>query len=566
MKILLIYPYPLFDRSQEEDIKAVPIGLYSVAAVLRENHYDVEVLNWYKIHKTPQQIIDVLIKKRPDIIGFSILNANRLAGLEISRIAKKINPDVKIVFGGVAATFLWKHFLTHFPEVDFVVIGEGEYSFLNLVRLIEKNNYKKLKNIKGIAFRKKNRAIKTATPELISDLDQLPIPAKYFTYQHVTSSRGCPGRCTFCASPKLWRHRIRFRSAEHFVTELEILNEKGVNFFFFSDDAFTIDKKRVIAICKQILTRGLKIVWVAISRADYVNEEILYWMRKAGCIQISYGVESGSEKIRDILGKNLKTDAVKRAFALTHRYGILPRAYFIYGCPGETRETIEDTIRLIKEIKPLICIFYILEIYPGTALYSEYQKRFNATDDVWLKEIESICYFETDANLSQDLVFSFGRKLREEFFANIGHFADALDLIDKKELYPMHADSYSRLAMTFSHGDYARIQAIKEKEKIAERLFEKALSYFPDHRAYLGLGILRQNQRDFAGAVKILSEGIEHFPDSEQLSTCLAVNYMNLKQYRKALTYLSRFQDSAQASYYIAECYKALGDHKSEFL
>ena len=161
MKILLIYPYPLYDRAQEEDIKPVPIGVYYVAALLKENKYDVEVLNWYNIHKTPEKVGEVLHEKKPDVIGFSILNANRWGGIEIADIAKQINPDVKIVFGGVSATFLWKHFLTHFPQIDYIVIGEGEYAFLKLVRLIEKGRYKEIGGIKGIALRKNGQVTKT---------------------------------------------------------------------------------------------------------------------------------------------------------------------------------------------------------------------------------------------------------------------------------------------------------------------------------------------------------------------------------------------------------------------
>ena len=574
MKILLIYPYPLYDRSREEDISVVPIGVYYVAALLKENGYDVEILNWYNIHKTPEKIFEILADKKPEVIGFCILNANRWGGVEIAQLAKKINPKVKIIFGGVAPTLMWKHFLIHFPDIDFVVTGEGEHPFLCLVRLIEKGNYKNLKNIKGIAFRegiafrKGNRIVKTKSAELIRDLDKLPIPAKYFEYQHVVSSRGCAGKCTFCGSPKLWQHRIRFRSPENFVRELELLFNKGVTFLYFSDDTFTINKKRVIEICKKIIEKRLNITWVAISRVDYVNEEVLYWMRKAGCTQISYGVESGSEKIRRLLNKDLKTEHIKDAFALTCGYGILARAYFIYGSPEETWETIQHTIDLIKEIKPFICIFYILEIYPGTKLYLDYQKKFKATDDVWLKKMEGICYFETDPDLSQELVFKFGRRLRGELYAHAGDFVEAIDLVDKKEFHEMHADFCSRLGMTFSHGGFAKIEAIKGKDKVAEKLFKKALTYSPDHRAYLGLGILKQNENKYEEAVKILSEGVRHFPESEELNMCLGINYISVGDYENALLCLLKFQDSKQASYQIARCYRALGNREkeSEFL
>ncbi|PQP35408.1 B12-binding domain-containing radical SAM protein [Desulfobacteraceae bacterium SEEP-SAG9] len=560
MKILLIYPYFIDERVQVQDISAVPIGVYYVGALLKENHYDVEILNWYNINKTPLKIKEILIAQRPDVIGFSIMHANRWGGIEIARIAKQIDPEVKIVFGGIGATFLWEHLLKHFKVIDYVVIGEGEYTFLNLLNCLKKNDDDDIQNVKGIAFKKGSDYIKTKSSEFIQDIDNLPVPAKYFEYQHVALSRGCPGRCTFCGSPQFWGHKVRFHSPEYFVDQLEMLYQKGIRFFYFSDDTFMLQKKRVIAICKKILKRNLNIVWVAISSVKYVTAEILAWMRKAGCIQISYGVESGSEEIRNQLNKNIKTDQIKKAFALTTRYGILARAYFIYGCAGENWSTIKETINLIDAIKPLSAIFYILDIFPGTALYSDFLKNQNSTDDIWLKQIEDMMYCESDPKLPPELILSFGKKLRTSYYENLPRFAEAIELIDKKEFYEMHSDFLSRIGMTFSHGDYAGIEAIPEKEKIAEGLFKKALDYYPNHRAYLGWATIKQKNQVYSESSRILAEGMEYFPDSEPLNICQGINYMNGSEFSKALSFFLKFKDSKEAVYYIAECYKALGD------
>ncbi len=227
MKILLIYPYFLEDRVHEEEISVVPMGVYYVGAVLKENNYDVEILNWHNINKTSHDIIkETLIAKKPDVIGFSIMHANRWGGIEIARIAKQINPKVKIVFGGIGATFLWKHLLKHFKEIDYAVLGEGEYTFLNLIKCIEQQNYKQIRNVKGIAYRKKGKVVKTKPAETIHKLDRLPIPAKYFKYQHVSLTRGCPGNCTFCGSPQFWGHKVRYHSADYFVNQIELLFKK----------------------------------------------------------------------------------------------------------------------------------------------------------------------------------------------------------------------------------------------------------------------------------------------------------------------------------------------------
>ena len=517
-------------------------------------------MNWHNIHETPQKITEILYQKKPDIIGFSILHANRWGGIEIARIAKKINPDVKIVFGGIGATFLWQHFLTHFPEVDYVVIGEGEYSFLNLIQCLDNKEFSKIENINGIAHRKDGQPIKNPAAKFIRNLDDFPNPAKYFEYQHLSLTRGCPADCTFCGSPQFWDHRVRFHSADYFVDELERLYRKGITFFYVSDDTFTINKKRVIVICKKIVEKKLKITWVAISRVDCVNEEILYWMRKAGCIQISYGVESGSEKIRRFLNKEISRQQIIEAFTTTSRYGILARAYFIYGSPNETWETIQKTIDLINDIKPLSVIFYILDIFPGTKLYDEYKKKHRVTDDIWLNRVEDIMYFETDAKFSRELILAFGKKLRTSFYENLPGFAESLDLKDDQTLYPLHADFCSRLAMTFDQGDYANIDAIPGKERTAEKLYKKALSYYPDPRAYLGLGIIYQKQQIYPESIQILTEGLVHFPDDHHLNLCLGISHMNVGAYDRALSVLIPLRSSKEALQYIINCYLALND------
>jgi len=344
------------------------------------------------------------------------------------------------------------------------------------------------------------------------------------------------------------------------VEELELLCQKGCTFFYFSDDHFTIRKNQVIRICRKILERNLKISWYAVARVDQVSDELLYWMRKAGCIQISYGVESGSEKIREVLKKNTETEQIKKAFALTTKYGILPRAYFIYGSPGETWDTIQETIDLMLEIKPLSVIFYILDLFPGTELYSDVQKKLHITDDIWLNKIEGIMYFETDPALSDERILAFGKKLREAFYENIHVFVDSILLIDKKELYESHADFFSRLGLTFSHGDYSKIDIIREKDKIAEELYQRSIRYCPNQRAYLGQGILNQKKGAYEKSIRVLLEGTKHFPDSEQLNLCLGVSYMGLGRYETALPYFSKFPDSGEARSYLERCHEELGE------
>jgi len=559
VKILLIYPYPLENRLQADDVKIVPIGLWYIAAVLKEKGHQVEVLNWFDMKNRPSDIERELIRRRPDVIGCSILNANRWGGIEIARIAKKIDPEVKVVFGGPTPTCLWEHFLTHFPEIDMIVIGEGERTFSNLIQHLSAGDFEGIEKVRGIAFRKRGKNVRTEDEKPIEHLDELPNPARYFSYQHVASSRGCVNKCTFCASPTFWARKIRTHAPDYFVDQIELLVQKGVSFFYISDDTFTINRDRVISICKKILERNLKITWYAISHVGYVDEEILYWMRKAGCIQISYGVESGSEKIRKRLKKDITNDQIRRAFNLTTKYGILSRAYLIYGCPGETEETIQETIDLIHEIKPLSIVFYILDIFPGTALYDDMIRRLQLDDDIWLEDIEDIMYWETDPALSKDLVLSFGEKLRSDYHRHLPDFADAVELVDDPDLFAMHAEFLSRLGLTFTHGDYAAIDTIPEKEATAERLFERSLDYYPNVRAYLGLGTIKQKRGEYGESIRLLAEGVARFPDNAELNVCLGISYMNLGRFKEGLECFSKFPNHSQAQRHLETCRRALG-------
>lgn len=563
MKILLIYPYFLNDRVYTvEDVRAVPLGVYYVAAVLKHNRYDVEILNWHQINSTPHLIRETLAEKKPDMIGFSILNANRWGGIEIARIARQINPQVKIVFGGIGATYLWEHFLTHFQEVDFVVIGEGEHTFLKLIRCLETNRPEAIEKINGVAFRRNGQPVRTPAAEPIGRLDDLPDPAQFYEYQHLALTRGCGGNCNFCGSPRFWGRQVRFHAADYFVDQIERLTQKGIRFFYFSDDTFAANKRRAIEVCRKIIQKKLDITWNAISRVDHVSEQLLYWMRKAGCIQISYGVESGSEKIRKILSKNISAEKIHTAFELTQKYGIMARAYFIYGAPQESRQTIQETIDLINTIKPLAAIFYILDIFPGTALYEDFKHRLKTTDDIWLNRIEDIMYFETDPALSREMILGFGQKLRLNFFKNLPGYVEAIQLIDDKDLYPQHSRFLARLAMTFDHGDYAAIDAVERKDRLAEKLYRQSLNYYPNAEACLGLGILKQKRGDQQDAVEILSHGLSHFPNDARLSICLGVSLMNLAEYEGALARFLEFPAEKDAVQFAARCYEALGDRE----
>jgi radical SAM superfamily enzyme YgiQ (UPF0313 family) len=321
-----------------------------------------------------------------------------------------------------------------------------------------------------------------------------------------------------------------------------------------------MDKKRVIEVCTKIIARKINISFAAISRVDFINKDILFFMRKAGCIQISYGVESGAIKIRKKLGKPVVDERIIKTFRLTCSYGILPRAYFIYGSPGETYETIQASCDLINQIKPLGAIFYLLVVFPGTEFYNELKKNNLVSDEIWHEAIEDIPWFEFDSNLCFEDVKEFGENLRKAFFTNLDKFVWDINLIDNKELFAEHAKFLSRLGLTFSNGEYAENKYVKDwdNRKIAETLFKKALTYDCDLDAYLGLGMLFQKQGRFEKAMFFLEKGLDYFPDSYDINVCMGICCMNIKKFSKALMYFNKFKNISGLDYYIDICNKKI--------
>ena len=347
---------------------------------------------------------------------------------------------------------------------------------------------------------------------------------------------------------------MRSHSATYFVDQLEMQHQRGISFFYVSDDTFTRDKTRVIEVCKEIIARRLPIHWAAISRVNLVDAEILRWMRLAGCQQISFGVEHGNPHIRQVLGKALRHTDILHAFRTTTAHGILARAYFIYGAPGETGATIQDSIDLMDEIKPLGAIFYLLALFPGTALYNDHCRRSGQGDGYWRQREEDILYYQTDPNLDESQVLGFGRCLREAFWRGLPDYCESVELVDDADLAPFHADFLSRLAMTFTHGDYASIDAIADKARLAGGLFRRALTYYPHQRAYLGLGILLQKGGRHGECRGLLEDAVERYPQAKELHLCLAVSLIALGHASRALAVLTPFQDDPQAAAYLNHC------------
>ncbi len=392
MRVMLLST-PSEDPMRNEPSYSLGIA-YLGAVIEKAGHhvsgYDFFTAGWKKAKKRIKKLIE---KEKPEIVGISCLSMNRVSSFKTAKLVKEIDPNIKVVMGGVHASSLYKQILENFP-VDIICIGEGEETIVELLDVLEKG--KSLDRIKGIAYRKGEKIIRTAPREFIKDLDSIPFPKHDFFKDYidkkktayVITSRGCPMKCIFCSTSHYWGITWRARSAKNVVDELEILVKKfGVKHVFFHDDTFTLDNQRVIDICKGIEERGLKFTWNCSARVNPISEEMLRWMARTGCKWISFGVESGSPKLLKTIRKRITPEQVIHAFRLARKVGIEPVMFLFVGTPGENQETIRETMNLIDETDSKnILDVGILEIYPNTPLYELAKRQGIINDEFWLTE------------------------------------------------------------------------------------------------------------------------------------------------------------------------------------
>lgn len=386
MKVLLVNPpreneiianNPAF--VEEERGCNPPLGLLYIAASLESDH-QVMVID-AQVEKLDYVSLEQKIREfNPAIVGLTTMTMTLIDVVKTVEAVKKACENAKIMLGG-PHVHLFPLESMRLKNIDYLVLGEGEETVKELLRHLD--NKGKLREIPGLVFWDDQEIVNTGNPPFIKNVDSLPFPARHLVpYKEYSSiltgnnpvttmftSRGCPFQCSFCDRPHLGKN-FRARSPENVVNELTACVKLGINNFLFYDDTFTVDKERVIAICREIGKRELKISWDIRTRVDTVNEEIIAALAKAGCRGIHYGVEAGTEKILKILNKGITFEQIKKAFALTKKYKIPILAYFMIGNPGETREDIRETFRFMKKLKPDYVHLTIFSPFPGTKLYA----------------------------------------------------------------------------------------------------------------------------------------------------------------------------------------------------
>ena len=428
MKVLLINPQRMLKNPKIQFITP-PIGLAYLASYLRQKGFEVGLIDasigdeteGLKFGMSTKELKRHICYFRPDVVGISCMFTPRLKNVfEIARMVKDVNSKIKVVVGGMHSTN-FPHDMLQEPAIDFVILGEGELPFYNL-----------LNNLEG-------RSI--VSRQFVEDLDELPFPARdllqmksYYekgrdslTKEHyhtsIITSRGCPYGCTFCSATTLWGKTWRKRSAKNVLDEIELLvKDYGIKELSFEDDNFSLDAERLENICKGIIQRKIRIIWNTPNgiAVQSLTKDLIRLMKQSGCNRLNLGIESGDENIlHNVIKKNLSLEKIRQVTKWCKQEHITTLGYFVLGMPGETAQSIRNTIDFTKSICLDEIAVFIATPFPGTELYKTCkEKRYlkhDYTEIMAEDDIENEVFFETPY-LSQEEVIKYKTMFYMEFY------------------------------------------------------------------------------------------------------------------------------------------------------
>jgi radical SAM superfamily enzyme YgiQ (UPF0313 family) len=398
MKIMLIDPPDTGAAFGEISKKMRPftpsLGIAYIAAVLEKNNIQFKLLDTKGYGMSLEEIKTEVRKYNPNIVGISCMTVSFGMSLEIARMIKSISNETTIVLGGPHVTPTAEDILIKHACIDITVIGEGEQTMLELAK------GKSLDTIKGIAFRKDGKVQINEARPLIEDLDTLPYPARHlFNFENysqplyelygapiatVLAGRGCPFDCSFCSSKVTFTRKTRNRSIENIMAEIDhLIDTYNTKCIYFVDETLTVNKERIFKLCNEMKKRNIP--WIANSRVETLSRETLVMLKESNCKLLQFGIESGDPDVQMQLKKVNNLEKARQVFKWTHELKIDTAAYFIYGAPKETKETVKNTIEFVKQINPTYAHFFVLSPYPGTEIYEYMNNNGMMNVDDWSK-------------------------------------------------------------------------------------------------------------------------------------------------------------------------------------
>jgi magnesium-protoporphyrin IX monomethyl ester (oxidative) cyclase len=376
-------------------LRAPPLGLAWIASVLERRGHEVKIVDSPTLGLSIGDFVKIVESWSPDVVGLSSLTPTIRLAYKAAKAVKAVDEDMKVVVGGVHATFMWREVLEECPHVDYVVLGEGEETMSQLIEALEKEA--KPRGIPGIALRNESGEAVMTGPWRPVDLERLPPPARHLLPMdrytvfdrpvrvvHIMASRGCPYGCVFCATSYYFGRRVRFRRVEQVLDEVaECADKYKTKTFAFTDDELTINKRWFDSFLKGLRERGLDIRWTCGSRVDSVDERLLARMFSSGCTTIYFGVESGSQETIDKIGKRIDLRQAEKVFEAIRKVGGSAVATFILGFPWETVDDMKKTIKFALKLDPDYAQFTYATPYPGTPLYEMAKEHDLIVDHDW---------------------------------------------------------------------------------------------------------------------------------------------------------------------------------------
>jgi len=387
VRVLLLYPHKKVLGLDYLGPPVTNIGFLYIAAVLEKDGFEVGILDALANEMSALEVVAAIKESSPDLIGITATTPTANSVLELAGLLKQELSEIPIVLGGPHFSFKAEQTLENHPEIDLIVRGEGEYAFRDLIRAIDRNS--SLDEVNGLTYRLENGSI-ISTPDRkqISNLDELPYPAYHLidlskygwlikdpVSMTISSSRGCLGGCSFCASYVFWRREWRTRSPESLAAEVEYLASRfNARLISFTDECFTWDIKRVERFFDLILKANLDVRFFFQARVDHIvkMKEIMPRLRRAGLIMVFTGLESADRHILKSFNKPLDSGVTEEAFRILRQNGILSWASFIVGGPDDTVQSYRQNEALIKRINPDFIGFQTYSIFPGTGEHNRH--------------------------------------------------------------------------------------------------------------------------------------------------------------------------------------------------
>jgi radical SAM superfamily enzyme YgiQ (UPF0313 family) len=389
LDIALIHPPFSKGDVRKLDICSPPLGLAYIGAFLRESDHRVSIIDAEIERLNKAQILERV--NRADLVGITTTAPTYNSALELTNLIKQSNNNATVVLGGPQATFLDRECLER-SAADAVVRGEGESTMLDIATSIESGV---ITDVEGITVREGDTIVRNPDRKLIPDLDDIPFPARDLLHMEkyspvnstgIVSSRGCPFKCIFCASSKLYDKKFRSRSAQNVYEEVTQLVSQGYTNVTMLDDNFILNKERAFKFADLVEENNLKFEWSCTGRVDFIDEDLLQRLREVGCNGLFFGVESASNDTLKLIKKGFTTDQVTNAFNVLKNYDYTTTASFMIGLPGDDPGKVADTITLAKQINPDLAMFSVTTPYPGTELYENIDDYdLEITIDDWTK-------------------------------------------------------------------------------------------------------------------------------------------------------------------------------------